>query len=439
MKLVEPGALGADFYRPMDMEAVARVAGIIDDVRAGGDDAVRRYTELFDGVRLEKLRLSREELDEIRGGADGETVRTLEAAAARIRAFAERQMRQLAAFEVEQPEGVFVGQKVVPIDRVGVYAPGGKFPLASTVLMAAIPARVAGVGEIALFSPPGAGGRVHPAVIAAAGVAGVDEIYRVGGAQAVAAMAYGTQSIKAVAKIVGPGNRYVTAAKRLVFGRVGIDMLAGPSEVMIIADRSAEAAFLAADLLAQAEHDEDAEAVLVTDSRELAGRVLEQIDRQLEHLSTAATARASLERRGKVILVERLADAVAIANRKGPEHLELVVEKPDGIAGELRSYGTLFVGGFSPVVLGDYSSGLNHTLPTGGCAAYTSGLSVRDFLRCPTTLRVTRRGIEGIGPVARRFALLEGLDAHARSVAVRLEPDATRQGRKSGRPGSPTR
>jgi histidinol dehydrogenase len=423
MKVIKVNALDESFYRPREMEGLAEVAAIIDEVRAEGDRAIRRLTELFDGVSLEKLRLEKEELEEIRASADESTVHTLERAANNIRQFAERQMQQFTRLEYEYPRGVFTGQTVIPISRVGVYAPGGKFPLASTVLMCAIPAQVAGVQEIALFSPPRAEGRVHPAVVAAASMAGISEVYSVGGAQAVAAMAYGTQSIRAVRKIVGPGNKWVTAAKKLVFGRVGIDMLAGPSEIMIIADHTATAAFVAADLLAQAEHDEDAEAVLVTDSRKLADKVLWHVSNQLRDLPTAETVKRSLEKKGKIILVEQIADAVSIANKKAPEHLELMVKEPDEIVGRLRSYGTLFVGAFSPVALGDYSSGLNHTLPTDGCARYTSGLSVRDFLKCPTTLRVTRRGVKAIGPIARNFALMEGLEAHSRSVAMRLEGD----------------
>jgi histidinol dehydrogenase len=423
MKVITQSALDEKFFRSSDMEVLADAAAIVEDVRAEGDTAIRKYTELFDGVRLEKFRLEKDELEHIRAAADESTVYTLERAANNIRQFAERQMQQFAQIEYEYPRGVFTGQKVIPISRVGVYAPGGKFPLASTVLMCAIPAQVAGVQEIALFSPPRDEGRVHPAVVAAASMAGISEVYSIGGAQAVAAMAYGTQSIRPVRKIVGPGNRYVTAAKKLVFGRVGIDMIAGPSEIMIIADHTATAAFVAADLLAQAEHDEDAEAVLVTDSRKLAEKVLWHISNQLRDLPTAATAKRSFEKRGKIILVEHIADAVSIANRKAPEHLELMVEEPDEVVGRLRSYGTLFIGGFSPVALGDYSSGLNHTLPTGGCARWSSGLSVRDFLKCPTTLKVTRRGIKAIGPIARHFAIMEGLEAHARSVALRLEDD----------------
>jgi len=286
--------------------------------------------------------------------------------------------------------------------------------------MCAVPARVAGVKEVVVCSPPSHRRSIHPAVLIAADVVGVDEIYRVGGAQAIAAMAYGTQTIRKVDKIVGPGNKYVVSAKREVWGVVGIDFLAGPTEIMIIADKTADPKTIAADLLAQAEHDVEAIPILVTTSLELAEEVQKEIELQLRELVTRDTAGASIQRNGMVILVNDMQEAIHVANEKAPEHLSLQVGRPQDHLAELRNYGSLFVGGYSAEALGDYSGGINHTLPTNGCARYTAGLSVKDFIRLQTILEVTKEGLMVIGPTAKTLAEIEGLDGHAKSIAMRM-------------------
>ncbi|MFH1436228.1 MAG: histidinol dehydrogenase [Pseudomonadota bacterium] len=420
MKTVVHAQLKDDFFRPGEPEEIAAVRGIIEEVRAGGDRALLRCTEKFDKVKVESLKVEESAIEKAWGGLDRDDRDALEAAAEAIRRFALRQMEGFADFEQELRPGVTCGQRIVPIERIGVYAPGGKYPLPSTVLMCAIPARVAGAREIILCSPPTHNASIHPAILAAAKICGVSEIYRAGGAQAVAAMAFGTETIRPVDKIVGPGSRVVTAAKRLVFPGVGIDFIAGPTEVLIIADETADPSLVAADLIAQAEHDENAEAVLVTHSDKLGSEVEKAIERQLENLSTAPIARTSLDRSGLIVMVDNVDQAVDVANRKAPEHLLLAVEKPDDYIGRLRNYGTLFIGQWSGVTLGDYTSGLNHTLPTSGCARYTGGLGVKDFLKVQTTLRVTPEGLRSIGPAAKILGGLEGLEAHARSIDMRL-------------------
>ena len=420
MKTVTYSQLKDDFFRPGEPEEIAAVRDIIEDVRAGGDSALLRFTEKFDKVKVERLKVEQSEIEKAFDGLAEDDRAALEAAAEAIRRFALRQMESFNDFEQELRPGVKCGQKIVPIERIGVYAPGGKYPLPSTVLMCAIPARVAGAGEIVLCSPPTHHATIHPAILAAARICGVDEIFRAGGPQAVAAMAFGTETIRPVDKIVGPGSRYVTAAKRLVFPVVGMDFIAGPTEVLIIADETVDPSLVAVDLIAQAEHDENAEAVLVTQSDKLGKEVEEAIELQLENLATAPIARSALKRNGMIVMVDNVDQAVSLANRKAPEHLMLAVKNPDDYIGRLRSFGTLFIGQWSSVTLGDYTSGLNHTLPTSGCSRYTGGLGVKDFLKIQTTLRVTREGFRSIGPNARRLGELEGLEAHARAVDMRL-------------------
>ncbi|MBN1349414.1 histidinol dehydrogenase [candidate division KSB1 bacterium] len=420
MKITQYDKSGDTFFRYKELEELTSVKQVLNEVRQFGDPAVKKYTRQFDGVALEHLKIEHATIETAYHQEDARTLVVLEAAAQNIRIFAERQLAQLHDFEFEIQPGVFTGQKVIPIERVGVYVPGGRFPLVSTLLMCAIPAKVAGVSEIMVCSPPTHEDSIHPTILAAAKIAGVEEVYQIGGAQAIGAMAYGTQSIKPVDKIVGPGNKYVAYAKKEVYGIVGIDFIAGPTEVLILADESANPAFIAADLLAQAEHDPDAASILVTASLGLAYAVLREVDRQLEHLSTKAIAEQSLENNGRIILVERFEEAVELANRMAPEHLELHVSHPEKYIAELKHYGSLFIGNYAAEVLGDYSSGLNHTLPTNTTARYTGGLSVKDFLKFQTTLNVTSAGLQTIGPTAEELGKLEALSGHVNAVTIRL-------------------
>jgi histidinol dehydrogenase len=399
----------------------AVIRQILEEVKQNGDTAIMAYTLKFDGVSLENFKIEKHTFKEAYNRMDSDTIKALENAAKRIRIFAEKQLKQLQDFEFEIAPGVRTGQRVIPLERVGVYVPGGNFPLVSSLLMGVVPARAAGVTEIAVCTPPNPEGNIHPAVLAAAYITGVDEFYTIGGVQAIGALAYGSESIKAVNKIVGPGNKYVTAAKKEVYGDVGIDFIAGPSEVLIIADESAEPAWIAADLLAQAEHDVMAVPLLVTPSKELALQVNEEIHRQLSQLDTREIARQSLEKNGGIIIVETIDQAVEFSNQKSPEHLELHMKNPEPYIPKLRNYGTLFIGNYAAEVLGDYSSGLNHTLPTGRAARYTGGLSVRDFVKIQTTLRTNQEGTSQIGEDALKIAQVEGLSAHANAVDLRMK------------------
>jgi histidinol dehydrogenase len=405
-----------------DPEVEAQVRTILEAVRRHGDGALCEYTERFDGIRLQPatLRIPAGAVDAAGRGLDPQVREALSLAAERIETFHRRQRRE-SWFYQEDGTGL-LGQVVSPLRRVGVYVPGGSAAYPSTVLMNAIPARVAGVEEIVMCTPPGRDGGVPAAVLAAAGLAGIREIYRVGGAQAVAALAFGTESIRPVDKIVGPGNLYVATAKRLVFGAVGIDMIAGPSEVLVVADETAEASWIAADLLAQAEHDPQASAICVTPSRDLAEAVRAEVDRQLGTLSRAGVARQAIHGFGAVVLVEDLCAAVRLANAIAPEHLQLMVADPWALVPMVRNAGALFLGVHTPEVAGDYLAGPNHVLPTAGTARWSSPLSVEDFQkRCsllalrPEALRRWRQPITSL-------ASLEGLDAHARSLTIRTDP-----------------
>jgi histidinol dehydrogenase len=398
-----------------------QVERIVEDVRRRGDEAVREYCLKYDGVRLETFRIPEEKIRSAVKEIGTDLLESLSKAAASIQRFAQYQRSVFMDFEVELEPGVMTGQRIIPLERAGVYVPGGRYPLFSSLLMGVVPARTAGVEQVVVCSPPLADGGLHPALLAAAQISGATEIYAVGGAHAIAALAYGTRSIPPVDKIVGPGNRYVTAAKQIVSGRVGIDLIAGPSEVMIIADEDAVPAYVASDLLAQAEHDPDAIAMLVTTSQDLADRVEVEIACQLEDLGTSDTAQRALSANGLIVLVDRLEEAVEFANRKAPEHLQLCVKQAEIWKPRLRNYGSLFIGPLSAVTLGDYSSGLNHILPTDSSARFTGGLGVKDFLKVQTVLEVDRRGLGNIGPTAVRLARAEGLEAHARAVTLRLE------------------
>lgn len=406
---------------PPAVELRADVQRILQEVREHGDRALREFTARWDGVERASPRVGPEELEAARRAVPEAVRRDLKAAADHIRSFARRQLASLKEFDMEILPGVHVGQRLIPVDSAAVYVPGGRYPLPSTALMGIIPARVAGVGRVVACSPPGAAtGGIHPVTLVAMELAGADENYCMGGAQAVAALAFGTETVAPVDMIVGPGNRYVTEAKRQVYGRVAIDFLAGPSEVLVIADDSADAALVAADLLAQCEHDPDATATLVSTSRSLAEAVLREVEEQLARLATAPVARASWEANGQVWVVSDLSEAVEVANQAAPEHLELHVREPASLVPSLRHYGSLFVGGLAAEVFGDYVSGTNHILPTMGGARYTGGLGVGTFLKAVTHQRLTEEGARALAEVAGRLADLEGLAAHAAAARLRL-------------------
>lgn len=421
MRIVKSDSLDKSFFKYQEIEEIDSVRKIIAEVQSRGDRAVKKYTSKFDGVKLDQFTVSETEIDKAFETLEKETISSIELAAENIRRFAIKQKERLKDFEYEIRKGVFTGQKVVPIERVGIYAPAGTYPLPSTVLMCAIPARAAGVEKIKLCSPPSHHGSVHPAILVAAKTGHVDEIYKIGGVQAIATMAYGTETIKPVDKIVGPGNKFVTAAKKLVYGAVGIDFIAGPTELLIIADEFANPEFVAADLLGQAEHDTNAIPILVTPSKDLAENVIHEVDKQLADLKTSEIAAVSIKNNGLVILVKTLDEAFTIADQKAPEHLELQIKNAEIYVDRLKNYGSLFIGSLAAEALGDYSSGLNHTLPTNSCARYTGGLSVKDFLKFQTTLRVEDDGLDSIGPTAINFGKIEGLEGHARSVELRMK------------------
>lgn len=395
------------------------VAEIIAEVRKRGDAAILEYCEKFDGARLSALEVGAEEIEEAVSECDERFMAVLRRAAANIRKFHEKQVR--AGFIINDENGIVTGQKIIPLDRVGLYVPGGTAAYPSTVLMDAIPAKIAGCGEIVMTTPPMSDGRVNPAILAAAYVAGVDRIYKVGGAQAVAALAYGTESIKPVDKIVGPGNAYVAEAKKQVFGKASIDMIAGPSEILIVADGTCDARYVAADLLSQAEHDRQASAVLVTDSAALAEAVQEEVEKQLPLLERYAIARESIDNNGKIIVCDDIRCAIEISNELAPEHLELCVDNPFDLLDGVRHAGSVFMGKNCPEALGDYMAGPNHTLPTGGTARFSSPLSVDDFVKKTQYTYFTRDALANLAADVEYFAKKEGLTAHAKSAVIRVE------------------
>ena len=397
----------------------AAVADIIASVRREGDEALRRYAKEFDRAELTEIEVPPARLDAAVDALDGELRAILQEAAERIRAFHSRQVR--SSFVLTQPGGVLLGQRVIPLDRVGLYIPGGTAAYPSSVLMNAIPAKIAGCREIVMVSPPSRGGEIDGVILAAARIAGVDRVFRTGGAQAVAALAYGTETIPRVDKIVGPGNAYVAEAKRQVFGQVAIDMIAGPSEILVVADGKSDAAVVAADLLSQAEHDKMASAVLVTDSGALALAVQAELERQLPLLPRCEIARASIDNNGKIIVAEDLSLAIEIANAIAPEHLELCVDNPFDYLDQIRHAGSVFLGRSCPEALGDYFAGPNHTLPTSGTARFMSPLSVDDFVKKSQFTYYTPQALERDSGKIARFARQEGLEAHARSVLSRFE------------------
>ncbi len=395
------------------------VADIIANVRENGDQALLEYTAKFDGATLTALAVTPEEIDEAVAAVEPRFLEILEKAAVNIRKFHEKQRRN--SFIINDEDGIVVGQKIIPVDRAGLYVPGGPAAYPSTVLMDSIPAKVAGVKEVVMVTPPQKNGKVNPVILAAAKIAGIDKIFKVGGAQAVAALAYGTESVPKVDKIVGPGNAFVAEAKKQVFGQVSIDMIAGPSEILIVADGETDPRHAAADLLSQAEHDKLASAVLVTDSMELAQAVSEELERQIPLLERAEIARESIDVGGKIIVADTLDAAIEIANEIAPEHLELCVSNPFDYLDKIRHAGSIFMGRNCPEALGDYMAGPNHTLPTSGTAKFSSPLSVDDFIKKTQYTYYTKEALAKIARDVEYFATKEGLTAHAKSAVIRLE------------------
>jgi histidinol dehydrogenase len=436
MRILRAGEKGFDSYLSeveerlsqdsMDLEREVR--SILKDVKQKGDRALVYYTRLFDGVEVKilQLQVKREEVKQAYRKVSSDLLATLKKAAQRIRRF-----HQLAGQEptlwsspgiVRSEKGIRLGQMIKPLERVGIYVPGGKASYPSTVLMAAIPARVAGVHEILMTTPPQREG-IDPAVIVSADLAGVDKIYRVGGVQAIAALAYGTESIPKVDKIVGPGNRYVATAKRLVYGTADIDMVAGPSEIVIISDGTTPSAFVAADLISQSEHDEKALAILITPSEAFGKEVRKELERQLTSLRRRKIADASLSRRGAILVVRNLEQGIALANQIAPEHLELCVRNPWSLIKKLRHAGAIFLGTYSPEAVGDYMAGPNHILPTAGTARFSSPLGVDDFVKKTNLISFSRNALRQFEKDIMRFAEHEGLEGHYQAVRIRMNPE----------------
>jgi len=428
MKIIKADAVEFDeFFRKLRQRGgaltpalLSAVAEIVEDVARKGDDALFHYTKKFDKYELSAatVEVTPEEKKAALAQVRPEDLDVIRLAAGRIEKFHRNEIE--ASWFVTNEEGIRLGQRILPMQRIGIYAPGGKAFYPSTLLMGAIPAHIAGVEEIVLVSPA-RDGRLNPLIAAAAEVSGVDRIFKVGGAQAVAALAYGTKSIPRVDKIVGPGNAYVAAAKKLVFGQVDIDMIAGPSEIVVIADKTAKAAYIAADLLSQAEHDEMAAAVLFTPEENLAREVAQEVAGQLKKLSRTAIMEKSLAQYGAIIITPDIDAAVELANVFAPEHLELMVENPTALLEKVRNAGAVFLGSFTPEALGDYTAGTNHILPTEGTARFSSPLGVYDFMKRMSVLHFTQEALDRLGAKTAHFAAMEGLDAHAHSVKIRKE------------------
>ena len=414
---ISPDEIFARNEKELDVSDI--VSDIIADVQKNGDNALLSYGKKFDKADLTALEVTEGEIEAAFQSVEPEFIEILKEAAKNIRAFHEKQVRQ--GFCLQKEDGTVIGQKVTPIEKVGLYVPGGTAAYPSTVLMDSIPAKIAGCKEICIATPPSTDGTVNPVILAAAKIAGVDRIFKMGGAQAVAALAYGTESVPKVDKIVGPGNAFVAEAKRQVFGKVSIDMIAGPSEILVIADGLSDPSFVAADLLSQAEHDKMASAVLVTDSEALALQVRDEIERQLKLLPREEIARASIDNNGKIIIAENFDDVLAVANEIAPEHLELCVDNPFDYLEKIKNAGSIFMGRFCPEALGDYFAGPNHTLPTSGTARFSSPLSVDDFVKKTQYTFYTREALEKVGNKVAFFAEKEGLSAHAKSATIRLE------------------
>lgn len=395
------------------------VADIINDVRANGDQALLDYCKKFDHADLDSLEASQEEIDDAYNSIDPEFIQTLKMARDNIEAFHRQQVRK--NFVINDKEGIVLGQKVTPIEKVGLYVPGGTASYASSVLMNAVPAKIAGVKEIVMTTPPNPDGSLPQAILAAAKVAGVTRIIKSGGAQVVAALAYGTETVPKVDKIVGPGNIFVATAKRRVYGIVDIDMIAGPSEILVIADGSCNPSYVAADLLSQAEHDKLATAVLITDSKVLAEKVQQELEVQIPQLLRSEIARASIDQNGKIIVADSIQQAVEISNRIAPEHLEICVDDPFAVLNSIQNAGSIFLGKNVPEALGDYFAGPNHTLPTSGTARFSSPLSVDDFVKKSSFIYYTKDALSQVQERVVDFATREGLTGHAKSVSIRFE------------------
>ncbi len=397
------------------------VSNIINNVKNSGDKAVLEYCQKFDGVDLSSLEVTDEEIQEALSIVDEKFIGILTRASEKIYAFHSRQVRN--SFLINESNGVIIGQKVIPIEKVGLYVPGGTAAYPSSVLMNCIPAKIAGCPQIIMVTPPSKTGKVNPHILAAAHVAGVDRIFKVGGAQAIAALAYGTETIPQVDKIVGPGNAFVAEAKKQVFGRVSIDMIAGPSEILVIADGTCNPKYVAADLLSQAEHDKMASAVLVTDSEVLASGVIDELERQIPLLERQEIARTSIDNNGKIIITSSIDEAVEVANSIAPEHLEICVDEPFMYLDKIKNAGSVFMGKYCPEALGDYMAGPNHTLPTSGTARFSSPLSVDDFVKKTQFSYFTKDALESVCRDIEYFANKEGLGAHAKSAVIRFDEE----------------
>ncbi len=430
MRLFKSGDKGFEEYLSEVEQRVAQgglriereVRSILKDVRQRGDEALVHYAQLFDGVRIpiDRLQVKRGEIRKAYRKVPRDFLGTLEMAARRIRKFHRLLNKRLIPSIKGKEKGIQLEQVMRPLEKVGIYVPGGKASYPSTVLMAAIPAKVAGVKEIAMVTPPQKEG-INPAVLVAADLAGVHRIYRIGGVQAIAALAYGTKSVPKVDKIVGPGNQYVATAKRLVFGEVDIDMVAGPSEIVIVSDESMPPSFVAADLISQAEHDEMALAILITHSEALGRRVKKELERQLSSLKRRKITAESLDRRGAILIVKNLEQAMQLVNRIAPEHLELLVSRPFSLIKDLRHAGAVFLGPYTPEAIGDYMAGPNHILPTAGTARYASPLGVEDFIKRTNLMSLTQVALRRFEKDVKRFSEWEGLEGHYRAVHVRMK------------------
>lgn len=393
------------------------VKGIIEDVKANGDNALYEYARRFDKAKLDSLAVSEEEINEAVSATDSYFIETLQNAKANIEEYHKKQLK--SGYEIKKDGGIVIGQRVLPLEKVGIYVPGGTASYPSTVLMNAIPAKIANVKEIIMVTPPNKDGKIAKEILAAAKIAGVDKIFKIGGAGAVAALAYGTESVPAVDKIVGPGNVFVATAKRMVFGKVAIDMVAGPSEVLVIADDSANPVYVAADLLSQAEHDKLSSSVLITDSADLAEKVSKELEVQIPLLSRAEIARTSIDNNGKIIVTANIDEAIRLANEYAPEHLELAVDEPFKLLPSVVNAGSVFLGHYTPEPMGDYFAGPNHTLPTSGTARFASPLGVDDFIKRTSYLYYTEDELKKVSDRVADFAEREGLTAHAKSITVR--------------------
>ena len=418
MKIISYSDINEDFFTVRELQKLEVVEQILEDIKNQGDAAVRFYTKKFDKVDIDDFKISNDKRVDAEKFISNDLKFAIDYAVENLTIFAKEQLANLKNFEIEVRDGVKLTQRIIPLESVGVYVPGGNFPLVSSLLMGVVPAKVAGVKNIIVCSPP----EISKEILYAAYRLGIEDIFQIGGVQAIGAMAYGTQSIPSVNKIVGPGNKYVAYAKKQVYGICGIDFVAGPSEVFIIADSSANIKFIAADMIAQSEHDKEAEAILVTDDKKLAVEVSECIDQFLEEYKISDIARISIEKNGIIIVVDDLNDAVDIANRKAPEHLELHVRYPNKLQDKLYNYGSLFIGEYSAEILGDYSAGINHTLPTNGVAKFTGGLSVKDFVKIVTQITTDSNKFNvDLYKVASILAENEGLKGHKLAADLRLE------------------